>query len=62
MTDENGKKLKKAGPSTPVEITGFTEVPEAGETFYEVKDEKTAKHLMEKRKRQARDKALNAST
>ena len=61
MTDENGKKLKKAGPSTPVEITGFTEVPEAGETFYEVKDEKTAKHLMEKRKRQARDKALNVT-
>ena len=61
MTDENGKKIKKAGPSTPVEITGFTEVPEAGETFYEVKDEKTAKHLMEKRKRQARDKALNAT-
>ena len=61
MTDEKGKKLKKAGPSTPVEITGFTEVPEAGETFYEVKDEKTAKHLMEKRKRQARDKALNAN-
>ena len=61
MTDENGKKLKKAGPSTPVEITGFTEVPEAGETFYEVKDEKTAKHLMEKRKRQARDKALNST-
>ncbi len=61
MTDEKGKKLKKAGPSTPVEITGFTEVPEAGETFYEVKDEKTAKHLMEKRKRQARDKALNAT-
>ena len=61
MSDENGKKIKKAGPSTPVEITGFTEVPEAGETFYEVKDEKTAKHLMEKRKRQARDKALNAT-
>ena len=61
MTDEKGKKLKKASPSTPVEITGFTEVPEAGEIFYEVKDEKTAKHLMEKRKRQARDKALNAT-
>ena len=61
MTDENGKKLKKAGPSTPVEITGFTEVPEAGETFYEVKDEKTAKHLIERRKRQARDKALSST-
>ena len=61
MTDENGKRIKKATPSTPVEITGFTEVPEAGETFYEVKDEKTAKHLIEKRKRQARDKALSAT-
>ena len=62
MTNDKGKKVKKAGPSTPVEITGLTEVPEAGETFYEVKDEKTAKHLMERRKRQARDKALNATT
>lgn len=34
------KKLKKTGPSTPVEIMGLTNVPEAGETFYEVKDEK----------------------
>ena len=62
MTDDKGKRVKKAGPSTPVEVTGFTEVPEAGETFYEVKDEKTAKHLMERRKRQARDKLLNANT
>ena len=62
MTNDKGQKVKKAGPSTPVEITGLTEVPEAGETFYEVKDEKTAKHLMERRKRQARDKALNATT
>ena len=62
MTDDKGHKVKKAGPSTPVEITGLTEVPEAGDTFYEVKDEKTAKHLMERRKRQARDKALKASS
>ncbi len=62
MTNDKGKKVKKAGPSTPVEITGLAEVPEAGDTFYEVKDEKTAKHLMERRKRQARDKALNATT
>ena len=47
MTDEKGKKVKKAGPSTPVEIMGLTEVPQAGDTFYEVKDEKTAKHLIE---------------
>ena len=62
MTDDKGHRVKKAGPSTPVEITGLTSVPEAGDTFYEVKDEKTAKHLMERRKRQARDKALNATT
>ena len=62
MIDDKGHRVRKAGPSTPVEITGLTSVPEAGDTFYEVKDEKTAKHLMERRKRQARDKALNATT
>ena len=60
MTDEKGKKVKKAGPSTPVEIMGLTEVPQAGDTFYEVEDEKTAKHLIEKRKRQEREKTINA--
>ena len=34
------KRVKTAGPSTPVEIMGLTDVPEAGDTFYEVKDEK----------------------
>ena len=62
MTNENGKKVKSAGPSTPVEIMGLTEVPEAGDIFYEVKDEKTAKHLIEKRKREAREKAINSGT
>ena len=62
MSNENGKKVKSAGPSTPVEIMGLTEVPEAGDVFYEVKDEKTAKHLIEKRKREAREKAINSGT
>ena len=62
MTDEKGKKVKSAKPSTPVEITSLTEVPQAGDIFYEVKDEKTAKHLIEKRKRQEREKAINAMT
>ena len=62
MTDENGKKVKSAGPSTPVEVMGLTDVPEAGDTFYEVKDEKTAKHLIEKRKNEAREKAIGANT
>ncbi len=60
MINDKGKKVKKAGPSTPVEVIGLTEVPEAGETFYEVKDEKTAKHLIEKRKRLEREKSINA--
>ena len=61
MSNYKGKKVKKAGPSTPVEITGLTEVPVAGETFYEVDDEKTAKHLIERRKRQEREKSINAT-
>ena len=62
MVNDKGKKVKSAGPSTPVEIMGLTEVPEAGDTFYEVKNEKMAKHLIEKRKRQAREQAMNATT
>ena len=61
MKDDKGKKVKKAGPSTPVEVMGLTEVPEAGDTFYEVKDEKMAKHLIERRKRQAREKSINST-
>ena len=59
MKNDKGQKVKSAGPSTPVEIMGLTEVPEAGDTFYEVKDEKTAKHLIERRKRQEREAHLN---
>ena len=62
MKDDKGKSVKFAKPSTPVEIMGLTEVPEAGDTFYEVKNEKMAKHLIERRKRQAREKAINTST
>ena len=61
MSNYKGKKVKKAGPSMPVEITGLPEVPVAGETFYEVDDEKTAKHLIERRKRQEREKSINAT-
>ncbi len=62
MVNDKGKKVKSAGPSTPVEIMGLTDVPEAGDTFYEVKNEKMAKHLIERRKRQAREKAINSAT
>ena len=60
MTNDKGKKVKSAGPSTPVEVMGLTEVPQAGDIFYEVKDEKMAKHLIERRKRQEREKSINA--
>ena len=58
MKNDKGQKIKKAGPSTPVEIMGLTNVPEAGDTFYEVKDEKMAKHLIERRKRQEREQII----
>ena len=59
MRDDKGKSVKSAGPSTPVEIMGLTQVPEAGEIFYEVKDEKMAKHLIDKRKAKEREDAMN---
>ena len=59
MANDKGKKVKTAGPSTPVEITGLSMVPESGDTFYEVKDEKTAKHLIERRLREKREKELS---
>lgn len=59
MKNDKGQMVKKAGPSTPVEIMGLVEVPRAGDTFYEVKNEKMAKHLIERRKRQEREKSLN---
>ena len=55
MVDDKGKKVKTAGPSTPVEVIGLPEVPTAGETFYEVENEKVAKHLIEKRKSKERE-------
>lgn len=59
MKNDRGQSVKEAGPSTPVEVMGLTDLPEAGDTFYEVKNEKMAKHLIEKRKLQEREKTLN---
>ena len=56
MTDFKGKRLKQAGPSVPVEITGMSEVPEAGDHFYAVADEKMARELAEQRKQEAKEK------
>lgn len=55
MEDEWGKRVKEAPPSTPVEVIGFEDLPEAGDDFIVVKDEETAKALSElRRKRKAR--------
>ncbi len=54
MTDDKGKSVKQAGPSVPVEITGLSEVPNAGDIFYAVKDEKMARDLAEQRKQESR--------
>lgn len=55
MINDRGEKVKKAGPSTPVELLGLGAVPETGDIFYEVKDEKTANKLIAKRKAQHRE-------
>ncbi len=62
MTDSRGRRIKKAGPSVPVEITGLPEVPESGDIFYVVQDEKLAKQLVEKRKLKKREDTLRASS
>ena len=50
MLDYNGQEIKSAGPSTPVEITGLSDVPFAGDIFNAVANEKLARELVEKRK------------
>ncbi|MCD6322040.1 MAG: translation initiation factor IF-2 [Clostridiales bacterium] len=50
MTNNKGEVLEMAGPSTPVVVTGLDEVPGAGETFYSVIDEKTARNLADRRR------------
>ena len=47
MMDDKGRRVKKAGPSTPVEILGLSEVPSAGESFYVAENEKQARQVAE---------------
>ncbi|QSX08688.1 translation initiation factor IF-2 [Alkalibacter rhizosphaerae] len=61
MINDKGKKVKTAGPSTPVEILGLNEVPEAGEEFYAVTDDKTARQIAEKRKSYIKDQRVKKS-
>jgi len=45
LTDDRGKNLKSAGPSTPVEVLGLSEMPRAGDILYQVQDQKKAQEL-----------------
>jgi translation initiation factor IF-2 len=62
MTDERGRKLKSAGPSTPVEIIGLSETPEGGDVFHVVDDERAARNVVESRKQKIKDEAFKATT
>ena len=62
MTNDMGKVIRIAGPGTPLEISGFTQPAQVGDTFYAVKDEKTARRYLEERekyKEEAEDKKLS---
>ena len=58
MFDDRGKRVRRAGPSTPVEVLGLEDVPEAGDTFLVFEDEKAARQLAEQRQAQRRVEAL----
>lgn len=60
MIDDKGKQIKSAKPSIPVEILGLSEVPEGGDTFYVVSDERKAREVVEARKFKAKQEAQNA--
>lgn len=58
LKDDQGRDVKEAGPSIPVEIMGISGVPTAGERFYVVKDEKTAKEVISNRELKLRKKTV----
>lgn len=62
MTDEDGRELKTAGPSSPVEIIGLNDVPQAGDLFRAFEDEKEARALADRRKRKMIEKMRRKSS
>ena len=60
LLSDSGERIQKAEPSTPVEILGLTEVPQAGDYFEVVKNEKEMKSIVTERKEKERDKRLDA--
>ena len=61
MLDENGRPVKQAGPSKPVQILGWSSVPNAGDDFREVEDEREARHLAQEREAKFRAAELVTS-
>ena len=61
MNDDKGRAIKKAGPSIPVEILGLSEVPDGGDVFYVVEDERKAREVVEARKFKQKQEAQKAS-
>lgn len=61
MMDHKGKRVKKAGPSTPVEILGLSEVPDAGERLFAVEDDKKAREIAENKKEAIRSEQLKSN-
>ena len=63
MTDDKGKTIRKAGPATAVEILGLSDVPDAGDAFNAVRDDKTAREIAANRREKLREDVLakNAS-
>ena len=59
MTDDRGRKVEEAGPSVPVEIMGLDEVPESGDVFNAVTDERLARELVEQRKQAAKEEQFS---
>lgn len=62
MFDHRGRNIKAAGPATPVEVLGFTSVPEAGDTFMEVADERQARQISSVRQEQQRAQQLSQTS
>ncbi len=58
MLDDRGNNVKKAGPSVPVEITGLSDVPDGGDIFYAVEDERKARAVVEKRKEKQKEDSI----
>jgi len=62
MYNDHGKKVKKIGPATSVEIDGLSEVPQAGEKLYVTPDERTARFASEKNAITFREKSLHKNS